>query len=98
MNKKDIVKVFKHPEVLMHLIKFRDNNIKLNFFNFLMQSRNFDDLDSEQVLELVKGVAYHVASISEKDILRDYEYFSQTPNTVDLVRQKYHVYSSPKVF
>lgn len=98
MNKKDIIKLFKHPEVLMHLKKFSNNKIKLEFFNFLMENRNFNDLDDSQVLDVVKGVAHYVVTISEADIYNDEEFFSQKPDTVDLVKQKYYVYSSPRSF
>jgi hypothetical protein len=98
MNKKEIIKLFKHPEVLMHLKKFSKNQVKLEFFNFLMENRNFSDLDESEALDIVKGVAHYVVTISESEISRDEAFFLQKPDTVDLVRQKYHVYSSPRSF
>ena len=98
MNKKEIIKLFKHPEVLMHLKKFSKNQVKLEFFNFLMENRNFSDLDESEALDIVKGVAHYVVTISESEISKDEEFFLQRPNTVDLIKQKYHVYSSPRVF
>ena len=95
MSKKLVIKAFKNPEVLAHLKRFKDNNKKLKFFSSLLDSRNFEDLNFDQVVDLVKGVAAYVDKIDEKKINSEMNFFKHRLDNSDMVRQSYGVYSPP---
>ncbi len=95
-TKELIFKSFRDQEVQLYLNKFKNNKNKLKFFTWMLKARNFEDLEEGQVLELVKGVAMYVSKVQDANIEEEINFFKHKTSPDDLVRQTYHVYSSPK--
>lgn len=96
ISKSILFSTFSRPEVKAHLKKFSNNRKKLHFFIFLLQNRNFDELDFEQILETVAGVALYVSQLPDSKIDSERAFFNYTIDSRDMVSQKYDVYVPPR--
>lgn len=79
------------------LLRLQKNTKRVSFFAYLLNSRNLDsDTPQADVVDWVRDSLAYALKIDIRDISNEKKFFDHKPDSNDIKRQSYHVYTAPR--